>query len=67
MMNSEKRMEWDEYFISIALLASRRSPCTRLHVGSVIVRDNRLISMGYCGMSACLSYSRRTRASYYSQ
>lgn len=22
MMNSEKRMEWDEYFISIALLAS---------------------------------------------
>lgn len=52
MMNSEKRMEWDEYFISIALLASRRSPCTRLHVGSVIVRDNRLISMGYNGFIA---------------
>jgi len=51
-MNSEKRMEWDEYFISIALLASRRSPCTRLHVGSVIVRDNRLISMGYNGFIA---------------
>ena len=52
MMNSEKRMEWDEYFISIALLASRRSPCTRLHVGSVIVRNNRLISMGYNGFIA---------------
>ena len=43
------RFEWDEYFMSIALLASCRSPCERLHVGSVIVKDNRLISMGYNG------------------
>ena len=51
-MNSEKRMEWDDYFISIALLASQRSPCKRLHVGSVIVRNNRMISMGYNGFIA---------------
>jgi dCMP deaminase len=43
------RICWDEYFMSIALLASQRSPCQRLHVGSVIVKDNRLISMGYNG------------------
>lgn len=43
------RLEWDEYFMSIALLASQRSPCQRLNVGSVIVKDNRLISMGYNG------------------
>ena len=43
------RLEWDEYFMSIALLASQRSPCKRLHVGSVVVKDNRLISMGYNG------------------
>jgi dCMP deaminase len=43
------RLDWDEYFMSIALLASQRSPCNRLHVGSVIVKDNRLISMGYNG------------------
>lgn len=43
------RLEWDEYFMSIALLASCRSPCQRLHVGSVIVKDNRIISMGYNG------------------
>jgi dCMP deaminase len=43
------RLEWDEYFMSIALLASQRSPCQRLHVGSVVVKDNRLISMGYNG------------------
>jgi dCMP deaminase len=28
--------------MSIALLASQRSPCKRLNVGSVIVKDNRL-------------------------
>jgi dCMP deaminase len=47
--NTIERLEWDEYFMSIALLASCRSPCSRLHVGSVIVKDNRLISMGYNG------------------
>lgn len=46
---NNERLEWDEYFMSIALLASQRSPCERLHVGSTIVKDNRLISMGYNG------------------
>jgi dCMP deaminase len=44
-----ERLAWDEYFMSIALLASCRSPCERLHVGSVIVKNNRIISMGYNG------------------
>jgi dCMP deaminase len=47
--NLKTRLEWDEYFVSIALLASCRSPCQRLNVGSVIVKNNRLISMGYNG------------------
>jgi dCMP deaminase len=47
--DNNTRLEWDEYFMSIALLASCRSPCQRLHVGSVIVKDNRIISMGYNG------------------
>jgi dCMP deaminase len=46
---SEERLIWDDYFMSIALLASQRSPCERLHVGSVIVKNNRIISMGYNG------------------
>ena len=45
----KERLNWDEYFMSIALLASQRSPCKRLHVGSVIVKNNRLVSMGYNG------------------
>ena len=48
-LTKEDRLNWDEYCMSIALLASCRSPCERLHVGSVIVKDNRLISMGYNG------------------
>lgn len=47
--DTNKRLNWDEYFMSIALLASQRSPCSRLHVGSVIVKNNRLVSMGYNG------------------
>ena len=47
--NNNNRLNWDEYFMSIALLASCRSPCDRLHVGSTIVKNNRIISMGYNG------------------
>jgi dCMP deaminase len=47
--NLKTRLDWDEYFMSIALLASCRSPCERLNVGSAIVKNNRLISMGYNG------------------
>ena len=32
------RLDWNEYFMSIALLASQRSPCAILKVGSVIVK-----------------------------
>ena len=45
----KNRINWHEYFLSTAVLASCRSPCKRLQVGSVIVKDNRVISMGYNG------------------
>ena len=47
-LNGE-RINWDEYFMSMAVLASCRSPCARLNVGSVIIKNNRIISMGYNG------------------
>ena len=43
------RITWDEYFMSITLLISARSPCHRLQVGCVLVRDNRIVSTGYNG------------------
>lgn len=42
----EDRLNWDEYFMSIAILASF---CQRLKVETVIIKNNRLISMGYNG------------------
>jgi len=46
---SKHRLNWDDYFMSIAYLISSRSPDKRLRVGSVIVKDNRIISAGYNG------------------
>jgi len=45
----DKRLEWDEYFMAIALLVSKRSSCHRLHVGCILVQNNRIISSGYNG------------------
>ena len=48
----EERISWDDYFLKAATLASIRSPCDRLKVGCVLVKNNRLISMGYNGFLA---------------
>ncbi len=54
IQSHEQRLNWNEYFMSIALLISCRSPSQRLKVGSVIVKDNRIISSGYNGFpSGC--------------
>jgi dCMP deaminase len=45
----DKRLGWDEYFMAIALLVSKRSSCHRLHVGCILVENNRIISSGYNG------------------
>lgn len=44
-----QRPTWDEYFKKIVIATSERSPCERLHVGALIVKDNRIISQGYNG------------------
>ena len=43
------RPSWDEYFIDIAELVSRRSTCLRRSVGAVIVKNRRILSTGYNG------------------
>lgn len=47
--NREKRPTWDEYFIQIVKVTSQRSPCKRLKVGCLFVKNNRIISQGYNG------------------
>lgn len=46
---SDKRLTWDQYFMLNAHLISMRSTCNRLKVGSVLVKNNRIISTGYNG------------------
>ena len=46
---SKIRLNWNEYFMSIALLSSQRSACERLKVGCILVNNNRLVCMGYNG------------------
>ena len=43
------RPNWDEYFREIVQVTAKRSPCSRLHVGCLLVLDNRIISQGYNG------------------
>lgn len=43
------RPSWNEYFKDLASLTSSRSSCNRLHVGCILVSDNRIISQGYNG------------------
>jgi dCMP deaminase len=47
--NINIRPSWDQYFIAISHLISQRSTCERLHVGCVIVKDNRTVTTGYNG------------------
>ena len=40
---------WNQYFKSIVQVTSTRSPCNRLKVGCLLVKDNRIVSQGYNG------------------
>ena len=43
------RPSWEEYFKNIVIETKKRSPCERLQVGCVLVKDNRIVSQGYNG------------------
>lgn len=43
------RVAWNEYFMLLAEQAAKRSTCSRLQVGAVIVQHRQVISTGYNG------------------
>jgi dCMP deaminase len=58
-----KRPSWDNYFLELAELISKRSTCMRRRVGAVIVKDRHILSTGYngapkdirhCDLTGCL-------------
>lgn len=46
------RLEWDAYFLGIMDAVAQRSTCDRGKVGSVVVRDRRILATGYAGSPA---------------
>lgn len=44
-----RRPAWDEYFLKLAMLASERATCPRMHCGCVLVRDRYVLATGYNG------------------
>jgi len=48
-MANIKRPAWDEYFLKLAMLASERSTCPRMHCGCVFVKDRFVLATGYNG------------------
>ena len=44
-----KRPEWDQYFLKLAMLASERATCPRMHCGCVLVREKNVVATGYNG------------------
>ncbi|UCH72578.1 MAG: cytidine/deoxycytidylate deaminase family protein [Thermoplasmatales archaeon] len=44
-----ERPPYDEYFMEMANVVSRRSTCTRRKVGAILVKDRHILSTGYNG------------------
>ncbi len=53
---AHKRPSWDEYFLDVAKLVSKRATCLRRSVGAVIVKDKRILATGYNGAPAGLKH-----------
>jgi dCMP deaminase len=44
-----RQVEWDHYYVEIALTVKTRANCTGSDIGAVLVRDNRIVSTGFNG------------------
>lgn len=43
------RPSWDQYFLKLAMLASERATCPRMHCGCVLVKHKHVLATGYNG------------------
>ncbi len=53
---SEKRPDWDEYFLNIMQEVGKRGTCDRGRSGAVAVKDKRILSTGYVGAPSGLPH-----------
>ena len=50
------RPSWDDYFLEMAHLVSKRATCLRRKVGAVLVKEKRILATGYNGAPSGLSH-----------
>lgn len=50
------RPSWDDYFMDITFQVAKRSTCDRARVGSIVVKDRRILTTGYNGAPAGLPH-----------
>lgn len=60
MAETKDRPSWETYFMDIATLVSKRSTCLRRSVGSIIVKDKRILSTGYNGAPSGIRHCMET-------
>jgi dCMP deaminase len=59
-MTGRERPAWEEYFMDIASLVSKRSTCLRRAVGALIVKDKRILSTGYNGAPSGIRHCKES-------
>ncbi|MFA5430232.1 MAG: cytidine/deoxycytidylate deaminase family protein [Candidatus Omnitrophota bacterium] len=55
-----QRPSWDEYFLELAQLVSKRTTCLRRAVGAVLVKNKRILATGYNGAPSGLKHCSQT-------
>jgi len=58
LASNNSRPNWDYYFMRVAYVSRARSNCMKRSVGAVLVKNHRIISIGYngtpVGMKNCI-------------
>lgn len=49
MSESYNRPSKDQYYLDLAKSVCRRSTCTKVEIGAVVIREDQVVSTGYCG------------------
>lgn len=52
VLSNKEKLSFDEIFMNLALELAARSHCIRAHVGAVLTKETRIISIGYNGPPA---------------
>jgi dCMP deaminase len=53
---TDARPDWDDYFMEITHVVAKRSTCLRRRVGTLLVKDRRILSTGYNGAPKDLAH-----------